>query len=966
MQKLLVFGLLFCTSFILKAQLQEGSMAPDFTVQDINGNSYSLYAMMGSNKSACLDFSATWCGPCWSFHQSGVLESVYNNLSSETTVLFLESDWGTNTNCLYGPSGCVGGTQGNWVSGTPYQIADLSLNNGPGVNNDYAIGYYPTLYVISPDKRAWLIKTRTYNEYANWITKSFKMTASAVVTNSICGDNGKIVTTVSNGFGTISYKWSNGATTKDLTNIPGGSYSVTISDLNGYYIEKGPYIVNGPSKRVDITNASLTHIKCFNEATGSISIQVDYGTAPYTYNWSNGDHSDNPINLKAGSYSVTVTDNAACTRVKSYTLTQPTDVTLSSVPSIETCDKGNGAISCKAAGGTPPYLFDLGLGNQPSNYFADLEGDQFYTVTVTDNNGCIETSRSFVGVTHKPIVNAGADKNYDCINNIISLDGSQSSQGPNLITLWTTRDGKIESGQESITPDISKPGTYVLKITDASNGCLDLDSTLVLDKRIYPNVILDRDTSLNCVMKVYEAKGSSKDLQTKFSWKKVYDTLFYKEGSKILVSDTGKFIFIVKDTINLCVSKDTIEIKADQEKPIATAQAEKDVSCINTEVIIDASQSSQGADFRYQWQSVNGNIKSGAQTLYPVVDKGGDYLLNVKNIKNLCESEASVLVYQQTEPAALFNQSIDGLKLQFNDQSNGLPTSWNWSFGDGGTSLIQNPQHEFSKEGEYEVCLTVANDCGQNVKCTKLLIGISATLSLASYKLQHVSCFEGTDGKIEIYMQGGVPPYNYLWNNSIQSKDLFQIQAGNYMLEVTDAQGTKITKSFLIKEPQAIVLKDSTIFPTLSGQTTGSIELELEGGVPQYSYNWSNGQLTNPLLNLAAGEYSCIVTDANQCIKTFGPFEIKEITANFNNQLIKQFKVEPNPVSEVFTIHVALEQSKPYQLRMINSFGSQVWNMNQNNSKSYFELDANQFAKGIYFISFSSDNITRTIKLVIQ
>ncbi|MGB5025320.1 MAG: hypothetical protein WBO44_08220, partial [Saprospiraceae bacterium] len=151
MQKLLVFGLLFCVSFTLKAQLQEGSTAPDFTVQDINGNSYSLYAMMGSNKAACLDFSATWCGPCWSFHQSGVLESVYNNLSNETTVVFLESDWGTNTNCLYGPSGCVGGTQGNWVSGTPYPIADLSLNNGPGVNNDYAIAYYPTLYVISPD-----------------------------------------------------------------------------------------------------------------------------------------------------------------------------------------------------------------------------------------------------------------------------------------------------------------------------------------------------------------------------------------------------------------------------------------------------------------------------------------------------------------------------------------------------------------------------------------------------------------------------------------------------------------------------------------------------------------------------------------------------------------------------------------------------------------------------------------------
>lgn len=86
--------------------------------------------------------------------------------------------------------------------------------------------------------------------------------------------------------------------------------------------------------------------------------------------------------------------------------------------------------------------------------------------------------------------------------------------------------------------------------------------------------------------------------------------------------------------------------------------------------------------------------------------------------------------------------------------------------------------------------------------------------------------------------------------------------------------------------------------------------------------------------NLGVGVYSCNVTDANQCVKTFGPFEIKEVTANFENQLIKQFKVEPNPVSEAFRIHVSLAQSKPYQLRMVNSYGTQVWAKRQNNAKA--------------------------------
>ena len=84
-------------------------------------------------------------------------------------------------------------------------------------------------------------------------------------------------------------------------------------------------------------------------------------------------------------------------------------------------------------------------------------------------------------------------------------------------------------------------------------------------------------------------------------------------------------------------------------------------------------------------------------------------------------------------------------------------------------------------EGEFEVCLTVTNDCGQSIKCSKLLIGISATLSLASYELEHVSCFEGNDGSIKINVQGGVPPYSYSWNNNSKSKDQFQLIAGNYL-----------------------------------------------------------------------------------------------------------------------------------------------------------------------------------------
>ena len=113
-------------------------------------------------------------------------------------------------------------------------------------------------------------------------------------------------------------------------------------------------------------------------------------------------------------------------------------------------------------------------------------------------------------------------------------------------------------------------------------------------------------------------------------------------------------------------------------------------------------------------------------------------------------------------------------------------------------------------------------------------------------------------------------------------------------------QGLKITKSFTIKEPQAIVLKHHILNPSIAGQATGSIELQLEGG---FLNTIIPGQMDNQVIlykNLIAGIYSCNVVDTNNCQKSFGPLKLKNLL-NFDDGLIKEFKVEPNPVSELLS-----------------------------------------------------------------
>lgn len=150
--KKLLLTLFTLTGLAVSAQIAPGSVAPDFTVTDINGNTHTLSNYIAQGKTVILDISATWCGPCWNYHESGVLEQLYYTYgpegSDDLVVLFIEGDNGTSVESLYGTNmpGDNGVTAGDWTKHSPYPIIDSWE-----VGQLYQITYFPTIFRICPD-----------------------------------------------------------------------------------------------------------------------------------------------------------------------------------------------------------------------------------------------------------------------------------------------------------------------------------------------------------------------------------------------------------------------------------------------------------------------------------------------------------------------------------------------------------------------------------------------------------------------------------------------------------------------------------------------------------------------------------------------------------------------------------------------------------------------------------------------
>ena len=314
------------------------------------------------------------------------------------------------------------------------------------------------------------------------ITQSPEIIINAITTTIECyGDNDATIdVTISGGVGPYQYQWSNLATTLNLTNLSPDDYIITVTD--GIGCEK-VLPINIPSPPIFDVTPVVTNISCFGANDGSIDLNFIGGIAPVTLVWNDGSTSGTSRNnLPPGIYSVVITDSKPCTISRTFTIVEPSILSLSANLSnpLDCTNGSSGDIDLIIAGGVPPYSFLWTNGATTEDLSGVTAGN--YGVTLTDANGCT-TSKTYTLIRPMPLeVGVTTQTDFNCATRVVNQSFVAQATGgvPPYQYQWSSGNTSGTNNEIMSTP---LNGIVILTVTD-DIGCttsysVDVDNPVI-------------------------------------------------------------------------------------------------------------------------------------------------------------------------------------------------------------------------------------------------------------------------------------------------------------------------------------------------------------------------------------------------------------------------------------------------------------------------------------------------------
>ncbi len=662
-------------------------------------------------------------------------------------------------------------------------------------------------------------------------------------------DNGLAGVEVSGGTVPYVYNWSNGATTNLINELAAGNYTVTVTDANGCTQTATISLSEPTHLAIDFRNS--ISVSCANDANGKAEVTIEGGTPPYTYEWDNGGTTSALENLGAGEYAVTATDARGCVITGSVVLEAPEPMQVNIVSSSEMVCSGEAAgnIMVDAMGGTEPYSYQWSNGLTDSNVSGLMAGQ--YTVTATDSKGC--TAITDVTISESAMVEASVLEAVD-VKCGTTNTGSITIEGEGGVGPYTYA---WSNGETTASIDSLEAGDYTVTITDV-NGCEAETTVSIASSGEGITAIVTNVIDVACKG---EASGSA---QISASEGVEPYSFVWSNGSEEAVADgltAGEYTVTVTD-VNGCEAIQSVTISEPESVLDFTMTGSTDVLCKGESTGSITVEAVGGTSpYTYLWEDGRAFPTHGDLA-------AGEYGVTITDA-NDCEIVASFIIEEPEEALQASVQASDISCFGENDGSmeafvsgGQSPYTFEWSNG-ATTQTITD-----LGPGDYEVTVTDANGCSTVTLSTLT----DATPIEISAIPSNISCRGEADGSISVEVQGGTPPYTYLWSNSLAEKDLSGLIGGEYTLTVTDANGCIANLMVPVNEPDhkfELAKLWWGIEEDCQGNNVGSAMAKVKGGTPPYTYLWTKKteyfSSEASITDLGSGDYYCTITDANGC-----------------------------------------------------------------------------------------------------
>lgn len=266
-----------------------------------------------------------------------------------------------------------------------------------------------------------------------------------------------------------------------------------------------------------------------------------------------------------------------------------------------------------------------------------------------DETGCITFGTIVVEQDDEsPVADAGSDRVLTCLEEEIELDGSNSSTGASYSHLWTTSEGNIINGQNGLSPLVNAPGWYFIEVVNNDNGCIALDSVLVLEDFVVPEILIEGDSLLDCLNDIGSleaAVANGDDFSTQFNWSTANGNITGSTDSSFVTFDEGGDYWLeVTFSENGCTSEVVVEISVDKSPPAIDSVSGSVLTCADSLVELTIFPGSQQSSYLYIWNGPAGGIEGDetGETISVVLP--GWYFVVVTDQDNGCENIDSVLV----------------------------------------------------------------------------------------------------------------------------------------------------------------------------------------------------------------------------------------------------------------------------------------------------------------------------------